>query len=155
MRNYLYIFVVFIGCIQIIGHIVGVKEVKAFGMLTASSPLPIVFTEVKGVETFASDFYIEYLNKNKKHVSEQITPEMYAKLKGPYNRRNVYGAAISYGPILNEKILNPVLEYGICKKVLLQEMGFPVSGTNYVIKIITKTKGRDAIWYLKTDCNAK
>ena len=155
MRNYLYILVIFIGCIQIIGHVIGVKEVKAFGMLTASSPLPIVFTEVKGVETFASDFYIEYIDEHGKQVSEQITPEMYAKLKGPYNRRNVYGAAISYGPILDKKILNPVLEYGICKKVLLNEMGFPESGTNYVIKIRTKTKGRDAIWYLKTDYDAR
>mgnify|MGYP001129739775 CR=1 FL=1 len=125
MRKYLYILVVFIGCVQIIGHVIGVKEVKAFGMLTSSSPLPIVFTEVKGVETFASDFYIEYLDENNKQVSKQITPEMYAKLKGPYNRRNVYGAAISYGPILDKKILNPVLEYGICKKVLLK----PISNT--------------------------
>ena len=83
MRKYLYILVVFIGCVQIIGHVIGVKEVKAFGMLTSSSPLPIVFTEVKGVETFASDFYIEYLDENNKQVSNTTNskPHMMQQVK--------------------------------------------------------------------------
>jgi hypothetical protein len=153
MRKYLYLFIIAIGLIQTFGYLLGNKTIKGIGQATASSPLPIVFTDVKGVETFASDFYLEFTNENGMKEEIQITPNLYSKLRGPYNRRNIYGAAISYGPILKKEIWESVLNYGLCKSVLVKEMNMPSNGNNYSIKIKTKTAGRNNEWTLKPTCN--
>ncbi|MEE9437553.1 MAG: hypothetical protein V3V14_01050 [Saprospiraceae bacterium] len=130
-----------------------IKAIKDIGILTCASPLPIVFTEVKGVETFASDFYIKYKSDSGENEKIKITPNLYSKIKGPYNRRNIYGAAISYGPVLPDKLWKSVLEYGLCNDVLKSEMQIPVTTTDFEIEISTRTLGRDDIWHLKANCN--
>lgn len=152
MRKYIYIMVIIIGLLQIIGYLSRIKIIRGIGVALCSSPLPIVFTEVKGIETFASDFYIEFTNEKGEQEVFQITSGLYSKLNGPYNRRNIYGAAISYGPLLKKELWEAVLNYGLCKKVLLAEMGLPQTGKDYSIRIKTKTAGRNNEWILKPDC---
>jgi hypothetical protein len=153
MRKYLYLLVILIGLLQPIGYLLGNKSIKGIGQASGSSPLPIVFTEVKGVETFASNFYIQFINNEGNNAEYQITPHLYSKLKGPYNRRNIYGCAISYGPILKKEIWESILNYGICGKVLLKEMGLPLTGKNYSIRIKTKTSRKNDEWILKPNCS--
>lgn len=152
MKKALYIFVVFIGFLQIIGYLTKVSPIRSLGIVTASSPLPIVFTEVKGVETFASNFYIRYNDHIGQKHEVQITPEIYAKFKGPYNRRNIYGAAISYGPVLPKKIWKSVLSYGLCNDILKDELEVPVTPDSFSIYIETRTAGKKDTWELKTTC---
>lgn len=153
MRRAGYFVIVTIGLLQILGYILGLKPLRGLGQATASAPLPIVFTEVKDVETFAADFFICFNNSEGDYQEVQITPEMYSRLEGPYNRRNIYGAAISYGPVLPEAMWKSVLNYGVCSKVLLQELGLPVNGSNYIVRIKSRTQGRtDQIWNLQTNC---
>ena len=153
MRKYVYIVIVAIGLLQIIGYTLRIKSLRGIGAAMGSSPLPIVFTEVKGVETFAADFYLQYMDSSGQKKEIQITPELYGKLKGPYNRRNVYGAAISYGPVLKKDIWESVLQYGLCRKVLIKEMGLPINGTSYAIRIKTSTAGRKKEWLLSPSCH--
>ncbi len=153
MKNAIYFIVILLGSLQIIGFVFQNKAIKGLGQAWGTSPLPIVFTTVKGIETFANDFFIVYTDTNGKEQNIQITPEMYSRLKGPYNRRNVFGAAIAYGPILPEKLLQPVLNYALCQKTLLYEMHLPeAKSINYAIKIKTKTAGINKEWTLKTFC---
>lgn len=155
MRRVLYILVLSIGLLQIAGYISGITTIRGLGMASCSSPLPIVFTEVKGVETFASDFFIRYTDKEGVTKQLQITPELYSKLKGPYNRRNIYGAAISYGPILKKELWLSVLNYGICNRILLEEMGLPLTAeeaNNCEIFIKTRTAEKNDSWALKPEC---
>jgi len=149
----LYCFVLVIGMLQIIGYLTKMKTIRDLGAVTGSAPLPIVFTEVKGVEAYASDFYLQF--KNEKGLLEEIklTPEIYSKLKGPYNRRNVYGAAIAGAPILPETLWKPILTYGFCNDILKNELQLPVNHDELSVKIITRTKGRSDNWDLKIDCN--
>ncbi len=153
MKKYLYILIIAIGLLQTIGYLSRIKIIKQLGQITCSSPLPIVFTEVKGVETFASDFYIEFINYTGEREVIKITPNMYSKLKGPYNRRNIFGAAISYGPILKKEIWETIFKYGFCKKKILEEMMLPLNGNNYSVRIKTKTAGRNNEWVLQAPCN--
>jgi hypothetical protein len=45
-------------------------------------------------------------------------------MHGPYNRRNVYGAALAYGPVLPESLRDPVMRYALCGEApLLRELG--------------------------------
>lgn len=152
MRKALYMLVVTIGLLQIIGYVTKIKIIRDIGVVSASSPLPIVFTEVRGVETFASDFFMKWTNDKGEAEEIKITPELYSRLKGPYNRRNVYGAAISYGPVLPEKLWKPVLSYGLCNDILRDELDIPVTKDNFSVLIKTRTKGRKDKWSLKVDC---
>ena len=97
MKNLIYVIVVLIGMLQIIGYVSKVDAIRSLGIVSSSAPLPLVFTEVKGVETFVSDFYIRYKDAEGVQQELKLTPEIYKQLRGPYNRRNIYGAAIGYG----------------------------------------------------------
>lgn len=121
-------------------------------MASASAPLPIVFTEVKGVETFASNFYVSFETSDGANDTVQITPALYSELNGPYNRRNVYGAAISYAPVLPDSLRTSVLEHGLCKGTLLEELGIPGDARNVTIIIQTRTDGRNQEWIYEVNC---
>ncbi|MGH7152260.1 MAG: hypothetical protein ACREIU_16255, partial [Planctomycetota bacterium] len=62
------------------------------------------------------------------HVLE-ITPEVYGRLRGPYNRRNLYGAALAFGPVLatdprTRAMLEAVIRHALCGRApLLRELG--------------------------------
>jgi len=109
--DYLRLLLVAIGLLQVIGFATGQKWLNGIGQITVASPLPIVFTEQKGCETFALDFSIEYEDENGGRGLIPVTPQVYANFDEPYNYRNVLGAAISYGAILPEKIWRPILEF--------------------------------------------
>ncbi|QQR84973.1 MAG: hypothetical protein IPJ76_10105 [Flavobacteriales bacterium] len=148
MRKALYGIVIVVGFLRIAGWLLQSGTVKGLGAITAASPLPIVFTEVKGVETFASDVYVVYENSNNSTLRVRITPSVYSKLNGPYNRRNVFGAAIAYGPVLDEDLWRSVLGYGLCSGVLQRELGLPddMRSTRFVLH--TRTAGSDDEWTL-------
>ena len=153
MRKALYIFIISIGLLQIVGYVTGLRALRGVGLALCSAPLPIVFTEVRGVETFASDFFIQFEDSLGNEHSLPITPKMYSRLEGPYNRRNIYGAAISYGPVLPDSIWKAVLNYGVCKGTLVQELGIDPSAQNTSIRVVSKTKGKETAWLLQTNCS--
>ena len=153
MKKVIHCIIVGIGLIQIIGFIINSPLIRGIGMATASSPLPLVFTKVRGLETFASDFFICYEKKSDLLEEIKITPNLYAKFSGPYNRRNVYGAALAYGPILPERLLDSVLNYAFCKQVLSKELKLPASNKGYFVKVKSNTKGSGKTWLLHPKCN--
>ena len=151
IRPILYSLVIAIGFLQTLGYIFHSKELRGVGMATASSPLPLVFTDIKGVETFAGRFVLEYTTDTLKQI--EITKKVYAKFPGPYNRRNVYGAAFAYGPLLPEKLRDQVLRYALCNARILKEMNVetePVSEA--LLKISTKTRKRSDVWNYSINC---
>jgi hypothetical protein len=148
--NTLRILLVAIGFFQIIGFLTKQDWLKGIGILSTASPLPIVFTQVKEVETFAQDFFIQYTDETESTKQIQITPELYSKLDVPYNYRNVIGAAVSYGPILPEPIWQSVLRYAIVEPgKLAKAIDLPSPLNNPTIVIHTRTQGRDNKWILK------
>jgi hypothetical protein len=100
------------------------RALKGFGAATAASPAPKVFSSVHGLETYSTRFYLEWTDLDGVDHSLHVTPEVYARLQGPYNRRNVYGAALAYGPVLPEELRDPVMRYAVCgDAILLRELG--------------------------------
>ncbi len=152
MKNLIYIGVVLIGLLQIIGYVTKVDAIRSLGILSSSAPLPLVFTEVKGVETFVNDFYIHYKDETGANQELKLTPEIYKHLKGPYNRRNIYGAAIGYGPVLPESLWNSVLSYGLCNHVLNEEFNISKEVSEVSIFIKTRTAHRNDTWVLEPKC---
>jgi hypothetical protein len=111
------------------GDLLHLPALKAIGAATAASPAPRVFSAVRGYETYSTRFYVEWADREGAQHSLLITPLVYARLAGPYNRRNVYGAALSYGPVLagdprTRPMLESVMQYALCGNApLLREIG--------------------------------
>jgi hypothetical protein len=84
-----------IGFTEMTGDLSGNRVLKGLGAVTVIAPCPKVFCDMDGLEAFASDFMITA--EANEPWSIPITPQLYSRLKGPYNRRNVYGAVIAAG----------------------------------------------------------
>jgi len=114
-----------LGSIQFAGYALHSPALRGIGAATGAAPLPKVFSAVKGYETFATQFDVAY-EINGRTQRQAITPEFYSRLRGPYNRRNVYGAALSYGPRLPRQVWLAVLTYGLkTGGPFRSEMGMP------------------------------
>lgn len=106
------------------GDLFGVLPLKAIAGATGASPAPKVFSAVQGLETYSTRFFLELGGER-----VEITPEVYGRIRGPYNRRNVYGAALAYAPVLPPQLRDPVLRYGLCGHApLLRELGLREPG---------------------------
>jgi hypothetical protein len=105
------------------------RPLKGLGAASTASPAPKVFSIARGLETYSTRFYLEWTDRAGEEHSLLITPELYGRLRGPYNRRNVFGAALAYGPVLatderTQPLFRSVMAYALCGKApLLREMG--------------------------------
>jgi hypothetical protein len=119
-----------VGLLQMAGDVLGVGALKGFGAATGASPAPKVFSSAHGLETFSSEFVVEWTDHEGREQAVKLTPEIYSRLQGPYNRRNVFGAALAYGPVLNgdprtREMYKSVVRYALCGRApLMHEIGF-------------------------------
>jgi hypothetical protein len=82
------------------GDLLRLPWLKAIGAASTASPAPRVFSAVQGYETYSTRFTLEWNGPDRWVRSLTLTPLLYARIRGPYNRRNVYGAVVAYGPVL-------------------------------------------------------
>jgi len=122
-----------LGMLQMTADLLHLRALKGVAAATAASPAPKVFSSVRGLETYSSRFFVEWTDKSGAFHSARISPENTAGLRGPYNRRNVYGAVLAYGPVLqSDPSVRPMFEavsrYALCGDApLLRELGIPVA----------------------------
>jgi len=122
-----------LGLAQMVADALGLDALKAVSAATGASPAPKVFSSVKGLETFSTRFFVEWTARNGSARSVEITPERYSRLRGPYNRRNAYGAVLAYGPVLavdprSRPMLDSVLGFALADgSPLLREIGIDTS----------------------------
>jgi hypothetical protein len=127
-----------VGFAQMTADVFQWNAVKAVAAATGASPAPKVFSAVKGLETYSSRFYIESANGAQ---FVEITPELYSRLRGPYNRRNVFGAVLAYGPVLvsdvhMQPLFSEVSRYALCGNApLLGELGIPASSMTPPVRV--------------------
>lgn len=139
--------------VQMIGDVLGWRPLVGLGAAWGASPRPKVFSDVAGLETFSSRFTLVWRDEGGATERLEITPQVYSRLAGPYNRRNVYGAALSYGPRLPDELWQPVYCYGLAADgPLRRELGLPPSTDGLAIEIVTRTRGRDDRWLLQASC---
>lgn len=106
-------------------------QFRAIGFTSASTPLPLVFTSFKGTETFVTRFQLDIQFQEKiLPLRLELDRALYAKIQGPYNRRNIYGAMFSHGPMFDDTkmiaLRDQVLFYAVCseERPLVKEFGF-------------------------------
>ena len=89
MRKYVFYMVAVLSLLQTIEFCLGNNKVKGIGLASVASPLPIVFTQFRGVETFSLDYYLKVEHNQGQIKSFKLDSKKYSKLKAPYNVRNV------------------------------------------------------------------
>lgn len=147
LRNMAASVLLVLGLLQIIGEVFGSPPLKGLGAATAAAPFPKVFCDIKGLEGFASTFTLIGKTRSGTAFETRITPELYANLRGSYNRRNAYGAALSFAPRLPEAMWRSVANYALGANGRLRaELGLPSDTVDLRIRIATKTRGRDEVW---------
>jgi len=121
-------FILAVGLLQMTGDLLQVPALKGLGAATMISPAPKVFTAHKGLETYSSQFFLQWRSAGEpKQI--QLSPQLYAQVRGPYQRRNVYGAVLSYGPVMatdpaGQRMFNAVSKFALCGNApLLREIG--------------------------------
>jgi hypothetical protein len=113
-----------LGLLQMAGDLSGVQALKGLAAATVASPAPKVFSAVKGFETYSTRFFLDYRDRQGRAQSVEITSERYSHLRGPYNRRNIYGAALAYGPVMPAALRDPVMRFALCgRRPILGELG--------------------------------
>ena len=107
--------------------------IRNLGLVTAAAPLPLVFSAHDGLETFAQQYAVTLFwqnNGSEKRQRVLIDSTLYSQVTGSYNRRNIYGAVFSHGPIIASKsgtaLIDDILIYALCGDgVLLTEFSLP------------------------------
>lgn len=118
-----------VGLLQMTGDLAGIAALKGLGAATMLSPAPKVFTAHKGHETYSVRFIVSWKDRSGEEHKLEITPEVYGKVQGPYQRRNVYGAVLSYGPVFvtdpnGKPIFDSVSRFALSGEApLLREIG--------------------------------
>ncbi len=122
-----------LGLLQMAAVALGLPRLQGLALATGASPAPKVFSSARGLETFSSAFQLEWVDREGVPHARALTPERYARLAGPYFRRNAYGAAVAYGPALAvdpaaRPLLEALLRHALCGDApLLRELGIDTS----------------------------
>ena len=145
------ILIVVLGSFQFAGYVLNNPTMRGIGAACGFAPYTKVFSDVDGFETFAARFNLILHRNDGSDSLIPITPEFYRQLKGPYNRRNVYGAALSYAPRLPEKLWHSVFCYGF-KGPLREEFGIDDDVRSISIHIVTRTADRNDEWTFTPPC---
>lgn len=152
-RNLLAGLLLVFGCLPMAGYFADAPALRGIGAASVAAPFPKVFSDVDGFETFAADFTLRGRDRGGGVFEFAITPEFYAQLSGPYNRRNVYGAALSYAPRLPEPLWQAVWCHGLGEGgPLRREFHLPDGAHALEMFIQTRTHGRDDTWLLSPSC---
>lgn len=125
-----------VGSLQMAADLMGWTTLKGLAAATMIAPAPKVFSAHQGYETYSTAFFIDYTDASGAQHSAQVTSERYAGVRGPYNRRNVYGAALAYGPVLPEGLRTPVMRYALCGgRPLLAELGIAPADVHRELRV--------------------
>ena len=133
------------------------NSIRGVGFSSVSSPLPLVFSAYQGVETFSTTFELETQLQNGTLIRMPLNSELYSRIGGAYNRRNVYGALFSHGPFFDESNLiylrDSILYYGVCEPgSLIREFGIDSQVKWFEVSIESRTIGEDRNWSISMEC---
>jgi hypothetical protein len=118
-----------LGFLQMAADLLHAPALKGVAIAAAASPAPRVFSPVNGFESYSRTFFLEWTDRAGQFHSVQVTPGRAAGLRGPYNRRNMYGAVLANGPVTQtDSAVRPMFEsvfrYALCGKApMLRELG--------------------------------
>ena len=152
--NTMLVALIAVGCLSSVGFIFGMPTVRAVGTISVVSPLPLVFSTYYRQETFSTYFTLDIYTTNDTRIIIPMTRDVYEKIDGPYNKRNVYGVVFSHGPFFRSpeliQLRHQILHYGFCQKNL--DIG-EIDIKNMTVIIQSRTLGKEHMqWTMDLVC---
>jgi hypothetical protein len=126
---------------QMLAASFGFARVQAVFSAAVLSPAPKVFTAVDGLEPFSSRYRIVLHTTHTAPLTFELDTRTAARLVGPYNRRNVYGAVVAFAPVLAQNartrpMFEAVVRHALCADApLLGELGLSLAAPASTIVI--------------------
>jgi hypothetical protein len=159
--KFAFAFLLGLGTLQMGADVVGAPLVKAFAAALQVAPAMRVFTAHQGWETHAARFTVRW-EAGGRHGLVALDPHAYRHVAGPYNRRNVYGAALAYAPVLRadartRPMQEGVMRYAFCTPgTIRDELGLPADARHFVVDITPRRSDarRDLETHFTVDCDA-
>lgn len=146
-RNIMAIVLLVVGMTQMVGYVIGVRALRGVGLASGVSPFPKVFCAADGYEAFAATFYVEGESLDGELWSRKVDPAWYSQMRGPYNRRNVYGAALAFAPRLPEELRDAILCEALKPgSALRRELGVPVNLADVRVRIVPRDGEIEGPW---------
>jgi hypothetical protein len=139
-----------LGLAQMTGDLLHVPWLRGLAAATAASPAPKVFTNHGDREPFSTHFAMILHASDGSTRRIQLTPERYARLAGPYNRRNALGAVLAAGPILRSDastaaMFDQVSWYALCGEApVLRELGVNAEEARSLLAVDLEYEARAA-----------
>jgi hypothetical protein len=159
--------IVAIGLLQMVGYATGWAALGRAGAMTAASPVPVVFTHINGIETFALSVEMTVMTEDGLIIRRALDSEMSSRLRGPMTRRNPYTNTMTYWPTTAQgqpmqEMMRAALHYGICKAGILSEIGIATSvrqaiirGRSKIARARGRMRNRDMVWTIAIDCGER
>lgn len=151
-RNILAIVLLAVGMSQMTGYLTGNRLLRGVGLASGVSPFTKVFCEADGYEAFAASFRLEGRLADGTRWTREFDPEWYSQLRGPYNRRNVYGASLAFAPRLPEKLRDHLLGKALSPTSRMRrELNIPEDLHDETIIITPRAGERQGPWNFTPD----
>lgn len=145
-RNVIAILLLGIGSLQMAGYLTGSKILRGAGLASGISPFPKVFCEADGYEAFAAGFSLAGILDGRPW-GMVLTPEIYSRLDGPYNRRNVYGASLAFAPRLPVELRENLFAKSLSPgSAMRMELGIPADVTGLKVIVTPRDGERHGPW---------
>ncbi len=150
-RNALAICMLCIGSFQMLGYALQSRLLRGIGAASGIAPFPKVFSEADGYEAFAARFSVEGEREDGSRWTRELDPEWYSNMKGPYNRRNVYGASLAFAPRLPAELRQTLFNQELAPgSALRRELLIPEDVRDLKITIIPRDGEKDGPWTFQT-----
>ena len=104
IRDGLLALMLVVGMTRMMGYVVGSRLLQGIGAASGIAPFTKVFCSVDGYEAFTAQYWLCGARADGSTEKLELTRERYARLHGPYMRRNAFGAALVFAPRLPEAL---------------------------------------------------
>lgn len=135
------------GMFQMVGGLANCMPLRGIGALSGWAPFPKVFCDMEGYEGFTARFYLQGETAEGEAFSIELTPEVYQRIEGPYNRRNVYGALLAGGPRLPQPLGDALMKRALKPgSKLWEELGLPGEVKVLEVRVVPREGACEGPW---------
>ena len=136
LRDAAAVFLLFFGLTRMAGYFLENRMLQGIGAASGIAPYTKVFCATDGYEAFTARFWLRGERADGSTEDLPFTPALYARLRGPYMRRNVYGAALVFAPKLPQGLREAVHAHALRPGgEMWRELALPADWTRATIMI--------------------
>lgn len=136
-----------LGLTRMVGYWLDSHTLQGIGAASGVAPFTKVFSATDGYEAFTASFRLRGQNKDGVRHEIALTPERYARLHGPYMRRNVYGAALVFAPRLPEELRVALHKHALNPgSAMWRELDLPTDWVSAEIHIQPREGSLETTW---------